>query len=127
MILVDKQPKIKNVWCAVDCGIVVNKDSAKNMIEGSIIDGIGHALYCELNFKDGRVTNNNFDKYNLMRFNQAPINTEVFFVKNNLSPTGLGEPGLPPAIGALANSLYRVTGKRFYNQPFLANENLFES
>ena len=83
----------------------------KNMIEGSIIDGIGHALYCELNFKDGRVTNNNFDKYNLMRFNQAPINIEVFFVENNLSPTGLGEPGLPPAIGALANSLYRVTGK----------------
>ena len=127
MVLVDKQPKIKNVWCAVDCGIVINKDSAKNMIEGSIIDGIGHALYCELNFKDGRVTNNNFDKYNLMRFNQAPINIEVFFVENNLSPTGLGEPGLPPAIGALANSLYRVTGKRFYNQPFFANENLFES
>ena len=127
MVLVDKQPKIKNVWSAVDCGIVINKDSAKNMIEGSIIDGIGHALYSKLNFKDGRVTNNNFDKYNLMRFNQAPINIEVFFVENNLSPTGLGEPGLPPAIGALANSLYRVTGKRFYNQPFFTNENLFES
>ncbi len=127
MVMVQNQPKIKNVWCAVDCGIVINKDSAKNMIEGSIIDGIGHALYSELNFKDGRVINNNFDKYNLIRFNQAPSNIKVFFVENNLSPTGLGEPGLPPAIGALANSLYRITGKRFYNQPFFDKENLFNS
>ena len=127
MVMVQNQPKIKNVWCAVDCGIVINIDSAKNMIEGSIIDGIGHALYSELNFKDGRVINNNFDKYNLIRFNQAPSNIKVFFVENNLSPTGLGEPGLPPAIGALANSLYRITGKRFYNQPFFGKENLFNS
>ena len=124
MVMVKNQPKIKNVWCAVDCGLVINKDSAKNMIEGSIIDGIGHALYSELNFKDGAVTNNNFDKYNLIRFNQAPINIEVFFVDNKLPPTGLGEPGLPPAIGALANSLYRITGKRFYEQPFLPHENI---
>ena len=124
MVMVNNQPKIKNVWCAVDCGIVINKDSAKNMIEGSIIDGIGHALYSELNFKDGAVTNNNFDKYNLIRFNQAPINIKVFFVDNKLPPTGLGEPGLPPAIGALANSLYRITGKRFYEQPFLPYENI---
>ncbi len=127
MVMVQNQPKIKNVWCAVDCGIVINKDSAKNMIEGSIIDGIGHALYSELNFKDGRVINNNFDKYNLIRFNQAPSKINVFFVENNLSPTGLGEPGLPPAIGALANSLYRITGKRFYSQPFFSKENLFSS
>jgi len=124
MVIVNNQPKIKNIWCAVDCGIVINRDSAKNMIEGSIIDGVGHALYSELKFKDGSVTNNNFDKYNLIRFNQAPNNIEVFFVDNKLPPSGLGEPGLPPAIGALANSLYKITGKRFYEQPFFAHENI---
>ena len=127
MVMVKNQPKIKNVWCAVDCGIVINRDSAKNMIEGSIVNGLGHALYSELYFKNGRVVNNNFDKYSLIRFNQAPMNIKVYFVENNLSPTGLGEPGLPPAIGALANSLYRTTGKRFYNQPFFANKDLFNS
>ena len=125
MDMVKNQPKIKNIWCAVDCGIVINKDSAKNMIEGSIIDGIGHALYSKLNFKNGMVMNNNFDKYNLIRHIQSPANIEVFFVENKLSPTGLGEPGLPPSIGALANALYKITGKRFYNQPFLNNENFF--
>ena len=126
MDMVKNQPKIKNIWCAVDCGIVINKDSAKNMIEGSIIDGIGHALYSKLNFKNGMVMNNNFDKYNLIRHIQSPANIEVFFVENKLSPTGLGEPGLPPSIGALANALYKITGKRFYNQPFLNNENFFD-
>ncbi len=118
MELVEDKPKIKNIWCAVDCGIIINKDSAKNMIEGSIIDGIGHAMFSKLNFKDGAVTNNNFDKYNLIRHNQSPSNIKVYFVKSNKSPTGLGEPGLPPSVGALANALYKITGKRFYEQPF---------
>jgi len=127
MVMIDNHPKIKNIWCAVDCGIVINKNSAKNMIEGGIIDGIGHALYSQLKFKNGVVTNNNFDKYNLIRHNQSPANIKVFFVENKLSPTGLGEPGLPPSIGALANALYKITGKRFYKQPFYENENVFDA
>ena len=126
VVMVENQPKIKNVWCAVDCGIVINKDSAKNMIEGGVIDGIGHAMYSSLHFKDGAVTNNNFDKYNLIRHNQSPTNIKVYFIENNLSPTGLGEPGLPPASGALANALYRAIGKRFYKQPFFDNEDFFK-
>lgn len=43
---------------------------------------------------------------------------EVFFVGNEIDPTGLGEPGLPPAMGALANALYKATGERRYHQPF---------
>ena len=125
MEMIKKQPKIKNIWCAVDCGIVINKDSAKNMIEGSVVDGIGHAMYSKLNFENGAVTNNNFDNYNLIRHNQSPSNIQVYFVENHLSPTGLGEPGLPPSSGALANALYKLTGKRFYTQPFSNNEDIF--
>ena len=125
MEMIKKQPKIKNIWCAVDCGIVINKDSAKNMIEGSVVDGIGHAMYSKLNFENGAVTNNNFDNYNLIRHNQSPSNIQVYFVENHLSPTGLGEPGLPPSSGALANALYKLTGKRFYTQPFFKNGDIF--
>ena len=125
MEMIKKQPKIKNIWCAVDCGIVINKDSAKNMIEGSVVDGIGHAMYSKLNFENGAVTNNNFDNYNLIRHNQSPSNIQVYFVENHFSPTGLGEPGLPPSSGALANALYKLTGKRFYTQPFSNNEDIF--
>ena len=113
------QPKVKKVWCAVDCGIVVNHDAAINMVQGGVIDGIGHAMYSELTFENGAPNETNFDRYQLMRHSQAPEEIEVFFVKNDIAPTGLGEPGLPPAIGALANAIYKATGQRLTELPFV--------
>ena len=121
LILENGQPKVKKVWCAVDCGIVVNRDAAKNMVQGGVIDGIGHAMYSQLTFNNGSVNETNFDRYQLMRHSQAPEEIEVFFVENDIAPTGLGEPGLPPAVGALANALYQATGQRLTVQPFANN------
>lgn len=118
IVMEQGQPKVKKVWCAVDCGIVVNKEGAINIIQGGVVDGIGHAMYSELKFENGASTNQNFDTYQLIRHSQAPDEIEVFFVENDISPTGLGEPGLPPAVGALANALYKATGQRYYHQPF---------
>lgn len=118
MVMLNGQPKIKKVWCAVDCGIVVNRDAAKNMVEGGVIDGIGHSMYSKLTFANGAVNEMNFDRYQLIRHSQVPEEIEVFFVENEIAPTGLGEPGLPPAIGALANAMYKATGQRYYHQPF---------
>lgn len=115
----NNEPVIDKVICAVDCGIVVNPDAAKNMVEGGTIDGIGHALYSQLTFKDGVPQQRNFDSYRLIRHREAPKKIDVHFVNNGLDPTGLGEPPFPPVQGALANALYKATGKRIYNQPFL--------
>ena len=115
-------PKINKVWCAVDCGIVINPLSSRNQIEGGIVDGIGHATYSQLSFKDGKPEQENFDKYQLIRNAQAPKEIETFFVDNGIDPTGLGEPSLPPVMGALANALYKTTGKRYYNQPFITEK-----
>jgi len=112
-------PRVEKVWCAVDCGIVVNPLSAKNQIEGGIIDGIGHSTFSQLTFKDGRPEQDNFNSYHLIRQPQAPKEIETFFVDNGIDPTGLGEPSLPPIVGALANAMYKSTGKRYYNQPFI--------
>ena len=119
VVLKENQPKVKKVWCAADCGIVINKEGATNMIEGRIIDGIGHAMYSELKFENGSSVHKNFDTYNFIRHDQSPSEIEVFFVENEIPPTGLGEPSLPPAVGALANALYKATGTRLYHQPFV--------
>lgn len=119
LIMENGLPKVKKVWCAVDCGIVVNPDAAINMIQGGVIDGIGHAMYSELTFNNGAVNETNFDSYQLIRHSQAPEEIEVFFIKNEIDPTGLGEPGLPPAVGALANAIYAATGQRLTQQPFI--------
>jgi isoquinoline 1-oxidoreductase beta subunit len=112
------KPKVQKVWCAVDCGIVVNPEGAINQVEGGIIDGIGHALYGAVTFTDGKPDQSNYDKYRLIRSKEAPVEIESFFVENGIDPTGLGEPSLPPVMGALANALYRATGTRLYDQPF---------
>ncbi|MEZ4699077.1 MAG: molybdopterin cofactor-binding domain-containing protein [Rhodothermales bacterium] len=112
------RPVVEKVWCAVDCGIVVNPDAALNQIEGGIVDGIGHAMYGAITIADGRPEQRNFDGYSLIRNSQAPKAVEAFFVDNGIDPTGLGEPSLPPVSGALANALAKATGKRLYSQPF---------
>lgn len=118
IVLKDNRPVIDKVWCAVDCGIVVNPVGALNQIEGGIIDGIGHAMYSQMTFADGKPAQRNFHNYRLIRHSEAPRAIEVFFVENGIDPTGLGEPSLPPVIGALANALFKATGQRVYSQPF---------
>ena len=117
VVLENGIPVIKKVIVAVDCGIVVNPSGAKNQIEGGVIDGIGHAMYGDLTFEDGKPQSSNFDSYRLIRMSETPI-VETHFVENNLSPTGLGEPGLPPAGGAIANAIKAATGQRLLKQPF---------
>lgn len=117
-----ERPQIEKVTSCVDCGIVVNPDAATNMVHGGVIDGIGHAMYSGIRFKDGAPQANNFDKYQLIRYQNAPKEQAVYFVQNDIDPTGLGEPPLPPVIGALANAMYRATGERLYHQPFVKNK-----
>ena len=119
IVMKDDKPQIKKVWCAVDCGIVVNPGAALNQIEGGIVDGIGHAMYSGLTFKDGKADQDNFNSYRLIRHSEAPIEIETFFVDNGIDPTGLGEPSLPPIAAALANALEKATGERPYQQPFI--------
>jgi len=119
VVMENNQPKVDKVYCAVDCGIVVNPVAAVNMVEGGTIDGIGHAMYSAMTFKNGQPDQNNFNSYRLIRHQEAPKSVEVHFVENGVDPTGLGEPPLPPAMGALANALYKATGTRLYDQPFV--------
>jgi isoquinoline 1-oxidoreductase beta subunit len=112
------KPIVEKVYAAVDCGIVINPDAARNMGEGGIIDGVGNALFGEMTFKDGVPEKNNFHQYRLIRQKETPRAVEVHFVKNEQDPTGLGEPLFPPVFAAVANALYKATGKRFYEQPF---------
>ena len=120
MTMENNQPNIQKVTCAIDCGIVINPDAAANLCEGGIVDGIGNALYGELTFKDGIPQQSNFDNYRMIRMSESPKEIDVYFVENDIDPTGLGEPTFPPIFAALANAMYNATGKRFYNQPFIS-------
>ncbi len=122
MTIENDKPVVQKVTAAIDCGIVVNPDAATNLAEGGAVDGIGHAMYSGLTFKDGVAEQNNFDRYRLIRYSEAPKEIETHFVQSNIDPTGLGEPPFPPIMGALANALYKATGQRHYHQPFITEK-----
>ncbi|WP_394971979.1 molybdopterin cofactor-binding domain-containing protein [uncultured Croceitalea sp.] len=116
---------VKKITCVVDCGIVVNPMGAINQIEGGILDGIGHSMYGDFSFKNGAPVANNFDRYRLIRMNETP-EIETHLIQNELSPTGLGEPTLPPVGGAIANAFKAATGNRLYQQPFIKTPELLK-
>ena len=118
VVMENNRPVVKKVTVAVDCGIVVNPLGALNQIEGGVIDGIGHSMYGNLTFENGAPKSNNYDNYRLIRMKESP-KVETYFVKNTLSPTGLGEPALPPAGAAIAIAINKATGSRMYKQPFV--------
>lgn len=117
-------PVLKKVTCAIDCGIVVNPLGALNQVEGGVIDGIGHAMYGNLDFIEGVPQSVNFDSYRLIRMKETP-QVETFFIENDIAPTGLGEPALPPAGPAYANAIKAATGIRLTKQPFIENKEVF--
>jgi isoquinoline 1-oxidoreductase beta subunit len=118
VVKVKGKPVVKKVYCAVDCGILVNQSGALNQIVGSVVDGMGAAMFGRLTFKEGSPNETNFDKYRMIRMGEIP-DVEVHFVKNTIDPTGLGEPAIPPVSGAIGNALYRATGVRYRDQPFI--------
>ncbi len=121
--MVSGKPVVKKVYAACDCGVVINKSGAEQQVKGGIVDGYGHAMYGKLSFKDGIPEQNNFHNYRLVRMKEIP-DVETFFIDNGIDPTGLGEPALPPTGGAVANAIYKATGSRLKNQPFI-DEPLF--
>ncbi len=120
------KPELKKVYAVTDCGIVINQSGARNQIYGAIIDGLGHAMYGKLSFKDGRPEQRNFDTYRLIKMTEVP-EIEAHFIDNGIDPTGLGEPALPPLGGAVANAIAAATGKRLYSQPFNLEDDKVES
>jgi isoquinoline 1-oxidoreductase beta subunit len=119
LTMVKGQPVVKKVCCAIDCGIIINPDAATNLAEGCIVDAIGTAMYGNLSFKDGVPDRNNFSRYRMIRMPEAPKAIDIHFVQSDADPTGMGEPPYPPTFAALANALYKATGKRIYNQPYI--------
>lgn len=106
------------VHYAVDCGIAVNTDRVRSQFEGGAIFGTSIANTAAITLKDGKVVQNNFDGYQLVRMPQSPKKINVHIIESSRKPTGVGEPPVPPLAPALANAYYKLTGSRVYALPF---------
>ena len=110
--------KVERVVCAVDCGVAVNPDVIRAQMEGGIGMGLSAALGEAITLKKGVVEQTNFHNYPLLRIDAMP-KVEVHIVPSAEMPSGVGEPGLPPIAGAVANALFAATGKPFTKLPLV--------
>ncbi len=110
--------KVQKLTAAVDAGVIVNLSSAESQVQGAMIDGIGAAWFLKATVEKGALAQTNFDQYPLIRLENAPPVVDVHFIKSVAAPTGLGEPGLPPAAPAVCNAIFAATGKRIRTLPF---------
>jgi len=113
----DGLPKVERVVCAVDCGIAINPDVVKAQMEGGMGFGLSAVLFGAIDLEDGRIAQSNFHDYRVLRINEMP-DIEVHVVTSKKSPTGVGEPGVPPIGPAVANAWARLTGQRINELPF---------
>ena len=112
------EPKVERVVCAVDCGLAVNPDIIAAQMEGGVGFGLGAALRDAITLNGGAVEQGNFDTYLPLRISDMP-KVEVHIVPSNEAPTGVGEPGVPPLAPAVANAMFKATGKRIADLPIV--------
>jgi isoquinoline 1-oxidoreductase beta subunit len=117
-VSVDKNKKVTlhKVIVAGDIGQIVNMSGAENQAQGCVIDGFSTMARLEIGFENGRVEQNNFHQYPLLRIGIEPV-VEAHFIQSDFSPTGVGEPALPPLIPAVANAIFAATGQRVRTLP----------
>jgi isoquinoline 1-oxidoreductase beta subunit len=112
----DGKVKVERVVCAVDCGIAVNPDVIRAQMEGGIGFALGALYYGEIELRNGRAAQRNFDTYRSLRIHEMP-KIEVHIVASDAAPTGVGEPGVPPLAPAVANAIARLGGPRVRRLP----------
>jgi isoquinoline 1-oxidoreductase subunit beta len=112
-------PRVHKVVCAVDCGQVVNPGIIAQQVEGSVVYALSAALWGKIDIVAGAVQQQNYPQYRMLKLNEAPL-VETHLMPSTATPTGIGEPAVPPLAPALANAMFVLTGKRVRSLPMLA-------
>jgi CO/xanthine dehydrogenase Mo-binding subunit len=114
---VAEEVRLKRVWCAVDAGLVISPDGAKNQIEGGIIMGASFVLKERVRFEDGKVATATWEDYPILRFSEAP-EIEIQIIEAPNEPAlGLGEASVGPTGAAIGNAVARALGQRIRDLP----------
>jgi isoquinoline 1-oxidoreductase beta subunit len=108
---------VPRATAAVDAGFVANPERARAQMEGAVVMAMSNVLVSEITFAGGRVVQGNYHDYKVARLAAAPRVVDVHLVESEGLPGGIGEPGVPPACGAIGNAIFAATGVRVRDLP----------
>jgi isoquinoline 1-oxidoreductase beta subunit len=109
--------KVHKVTVACDCGRMVNPGIVRQQLESGIVYGLSHALYSDITLTNGRVDQNNFNDFRILRTTETP-EMDITLVDSTEKPGGTGEPSTSLIAPAVANAVFTATGKRMRSMPF---------
>ena len=109
--------KVHKVTVACDCGRMVNPGIVRQQLESGIVYGLSHALYSDITVTNGRVDQNNFNDFRILRSTETPV-MDITLVESSEKPGGTGEPSTSLIAPAVANAVFTATGKRMRSMPF---------
>ncbi|RYD46120.1 MAG: isoquinoline 1-oxidoreductase, partial [Verrucomicrobiaceae bacterium] len=115
--MVDGAPKLKRIVAAFECGAILHPKHVASQVEGSIVMGIGGALFERIDFKDGRILNPVFSKYPVPRFADVPPIDIVLVNRTDLPSAGAGEAPILAIAPAIGGAIFAATGKRHLALP----------
>jgi isoquinoline 1-oxidoreductase len=121
-VAVDKpsgRVKVVRAVTAFECGAIVNPDHLKNQIEGSVVMGLGGALFEAIKFAKGKILNPRFSDYRLPRFTDAPQQEVVLLDRKDLPSAGAGETPIVAIAPAVGNAICDATGVRLRALPMV--------
>jgi isoquinoline 1-oxidoreductase beta subunit len=108
--------RVRKITCVVDCGQMVNPSIVEAQVQSGIVFGLSSALWGEITIEGGRVQQQNFDTYRLVRMNEMP-ELDVELVVSTEAPGGIGEPSVALVAPAIANAVFAATGRRIRSLP----------
>jgi isoquinoline 1-oxidoreductase len=103
--------KLERVVIAFECGAIVNPDGLKNQVEGSVVQGLGGALFEAIDFGDGSVRNGTMEQYRVPRFKDVPVIETILIDRKDIPSAGAGESSMicvAPAIGSAVRAFGKV-------------------
>ena len=111
--------RVRRVYVAHDCGLIVNPDGVRNQIEGNVVQAISRTLKEAVRFDTTRVTGLDWNGYPILRFSEIPDAIEIELIDRQDEPSiGAGEAATSPIPPAIANAIFDATGVRLREVPF---------
>jgi isoquinoline 1-oxidoreductase beta subunit len=114
--LVGGEVKVHKVTIASDAGHMVNPDTVEAQIQSSVVFGLGAAVMQEITLAKGRVQQTNYNGFPVVRMNETPV-MDIMLVQSTEKPGGIGEPATALVAPAIANAVFKLTGKRLRSLP----------